>query len=620
MKTELDTSLAVRLQEVRVLISQNVPIAARRLREIARGELRSEHVLPIAEVISRLVGLEHGMAVRRVYVIGEPTINAVAAAIAVAALAEEILVEVQIASYGAVRQEVLDPSSGLYSFNPNFVLIVPNPVLQPNVGDAESAATFVEDQAESWGKLWTTISDRLPEVRILHHLYEQPDLTPSGIAERRLPWSMWTITQSVNQALIDRAPNLVHLIDMDRLAAEIGRSTWRDQRLWFHGRLPFAPRHLMSYLDTIASAFRRASGKVKKALILDLDNTLWGGVIGDDGLDGIKLGPGDPVSEAYAEFASYVQQLGRRGVILGVCSKNDYATASRVFTDHPHMPLKLADFAVFVCNWDDKASNLRYMIATLNIDPATVVFADDNRFECGLVQQEISAVEVIELTGDAAGFASKIDRRRLFETDRLSSEDFGRVASYRALEAAASLKTTTGNLTDYLRGLKMTGQFWPARPADVVRLAQMEGKTNQFNITSRRFSSEQILHFIESPTYGIYCFKLADRFADHGLVGSMVVEYVNDEARIISWLLSCRVFSRTCEEFMLDQLVRRVFKEPAIERLIGIYVSSEKNKVVAGLFQRLGFSESGQGNYVMHLRQSLTIAETFIADSDAEVV
>ena len=358
-------------------------------------------------------------------------------------------------------------------------------------------------------------------------------------------------------------------------------------------------------------------GYTRKALIVDLDNTLWSGVLGDDGVEGILLGPDTPDGEAYQAFCRYVGDLGLRGVILGICSKNEITNVVEIFERHRHMPLKLDDFAVVRCNWEDKASNLAAIALELNIDVSAIVFVDDNPAECELVRQVLPSVHVVQMDGDPASFIRRLDRERLFDSQGYSDEDIKRSKSYIARAKTATLQASAPDLETYLTSMEMHGQIWRARHEDIPRLAQMEIKTNQFNMTTRRWTAEQIRRFIDSDDHDVFSFQLTDRFADHGLVGTMCVRYQGAEVVILSWLLSCRVFSRTCEEFMLSELIKSAI-ERGFSRIIGEYIPTDKNKVVANLFIRLGFiATNNDGLFALEISNA-SVTQTYISINATE--
>lgn len=611
--SEISGSLA----SIRSLVGDSPEQARDALLAIAPDLQRSEHILTGAEIIRALSKKDGILPKLRLGILGDVTVNAIAAAAVVRLFAEKILADTYIAPYGTLNQEILNPDSEFYRFKPDIALIVPRPEVENDVaiGDNEGALRKVTESIRFWQDAWNTIAERLPNVRIIQHLYEVPEDVFSGIAEQRVPWSAFRITADINRGLVSGAPPFVHLIDMDRLAARVGKNSWRDLRLWYHGKVPFAPKHLDHYSMALGGALRRATGKNRKALVVDLDNTLWGGVVGDDGYEGIRIGPGDPVGEAYADFCNYLKTLGTRGIILGICSKNNPDIALKVFDINPYMPLKRENFAVVRCNWDDKATNLRAIASELNIDLSAIVFADDNPAECELIRKELPAVTAIHLKGDPAGFRRQVDSLHLFELDTFSHEDLSRTASYHGRKMADIAKTSAANLEDYLAGLKMDGLIWSARDEDLHRLSQMENKTNQFNMTTKRWSADQLRQFMMSDNHDVICFRLVDKFADHGLVSSLVVRYENNSAHILSWLMSCRVLSRTAEEFILNDLIERARSRNATE-IIGEYRPTEKNIIVSDLYKRLGFTPDSGVKDLYHFNlQNAVQLRTFIKKS-----
>lgn len=592
----------------KMLMERDFASAKKKLNFIARTDkLTPAQYGVMAGLVCELVNYVTPSDVFRVAILGSYTTQPVATAVRCAFLSEGIIADVYEAPFAAYIQEILDPESGLYAYRPDMVVIA--------VGATEAQSHFegaktdeaiqqaLEKHALHWQKLWETLNVRLGKP-VLQHVSEMPEEEFLGIAERRAKWSPYRTAELANSKLINSSPGHVRWVDVDRLAARVGRENWHDQRLLHHGKYGFSPRFLRDYTVLLTAAVRGALGKTPKALILDLDNTLWGGVIGDDGLEGIRLGIDTPEGEAYLAFCRYIKRLGQRGVILGICSKNEFSTATEVFKSHPYMPLRLEDFAVITCNWDDKASNLQKIAEELNIDISAMVFLDDNPAECELVRQTLPAVMTIHMDGDPALFARKLDQLHLFDLQEFSDVDLKRTASYQARALSSRLKMAATDFNGYLFSLEMFGEVWVARQEDLSRLAQMEAKTNQFNLTTRRWNAEQIQQFMSSPDHDVLCFRLKDRFADHGLVGSAIVSYQMGEARILSWLLSCRVFSRTCEEFVLGELVKRA-KDRGVPVIVGEYAATEKNAVVGSLYLRLGFVEKSQKVFILNLHDGM---------------
>lgn len=580
--------------EVRSLVATSLDKGLCLLREyLERHPLQGFELELVGRLLRDVPGLpESSFPEIRVAILASYTSDPLANAVRVALLVEGHRGVIYEAPYGTYRQEIIADRSGMYEFKPNIVLVAVNPSEILDAGGTtpgpETASGAVERLVDEWRTLWSVLARRTNGV-IFQHTLDAKDAAYLGVAERRISWSPRRLISDLNDRLLDTAPAAVKWVDVEALSARVGHNNWHDPRLALHGKFGFSARYLPEYARLLGSVVRNQLGRGHKALIVDLDNTLWGGVIGDDGMSGIRLGPGTAEGEAYQAFCRYLAGLGRRGVILGICSKNEMANVTEVFEQHPHISLTLDDFSVVRCNWDDKASNLRAIAEELNIDLSALVFVDDNPAECELVRQRLPAVRVINLDGDPAYFVRRLDDEYLFESQRYLPEDLKRAASYRARRQSAKLQALATDLDAYLRSLEMRGELWLAQKEDIGRLAQMEGKTNQFNVTTRRWNSDQIEDFLQSKSHDVLCFRLADRFADHGLVGSMIVSYSSDEARILSWLLSCRVFSRTCEEFMLAGLLRRAAQKQA-KRIVGEYVATPKNRVVESLFVRLGFA------------------------------
>lgn len=556
----------------------------------------------------------------RMAVLTSYTSEPIAHAARVAILREGFFPRIYEAPFGSHRQEILDPNSGLYGLQPDALLLGVSSADAGGLPGAPLPAEVVEQTLEqevaSFSALWDLIAARLGKP-IFQHLGEVPEHEFLGVAERRAAWAPSCFVERLNARLLDAAPAAVKWIDVDRLAARVGRQNWRDARLYHHAKFPFALRFLPEYTELLGAALRSAWGRARKALILDLDNTLWGGVIGDDRLEGIRLGPETAEGGAYESFCRYVKALGQRGVILGICSKNDHATAVEVFERHPHMPLTLDDFAVVSCNWSDKATNLAHIALELNLDPSALVFVDDNPAECELIRQSLPEVYTVLMDGDPALFVRKLDHQHLFDAQALSQADLQRSKSYRARAKSIALQAEAVDLDAYLTSLGMKAQLKVAGGADLPRLAQMEMKTNQFNLTTRRLSLERLQAMAAAPRTLIVAVSLEDRFADHGLVSYVAAEVTGDRLVITDWLMSCRVFSRTLEQFVFNHLVQHAI-EHDVRTIEVVFKPTAKNRLMEKLFGDLGFSCMGsapEGPWHYETSPGRAPLKCFIADA-----
>ena len=530
-----------------------------------------------------------GVPQQRIAVLGALTTDFIARAIAVAAVQEGVLPVVYQAPYGSYVQEVLDPSSGLHKFSPDLVVLAPDwrDVVDdlPIGADAATATAAVCDKIDLFRHLWERIGAL--GCRIIQHTLVPPPRAWGGMAERLASASPTNQIRAINDGLLAAGRGRVTWVDMERLAGEVGTRNFAPDRFFHTARLGMENRHLPRYLPAFRAAWRLAFGRAKKVLALDLDNTLWGGVIGDDGVEGIRLGPASPAGEAFVEWQTYVRALRERGIVLAVCSKNDPAIAATGF-DHPASVLKRDDFAAFECSWNDKVQGLRSIARTLNVGLDSLVFCDDNPAECALVRHELPEVAVVELGTDPTRFIDLLDGPHWLELSDYTPEDLGRGAMYAARARALEAAEATPDVGAFLRGLRMTGRLWRPGEPDIARVAQLEMKTNQFNLTTRRYTEAQLRTFLAREDAVVLAFALADRFGDHGLTSTLIALREGDALRVDSWLMSCRIFSRTAEPFILRGLLA-IAAERGAARIVGEYIPTARNGVVADLWQRLGF-------------------------------
>jgi FkbH-like protein len=495
------------------------------------------------------------------------------------------------ADYGTFRQELLDPDSGLYQFRPEFVILAitwRDLGRRPEVSDGrEAIEEKVRAEVADWESLWSAA--RRLGCRIIQNNFDAPPWRLFANLESRHPAGFSRFIETVNREIQDAAPPYVTIHDIDHLAAAWGRWQWGDERYYYHAKLPCAPACLVDYAHSLASLILAQLGLAKKCLVLDLDNTLWGGVIGDDGLGGIRIGQGDPESEAFVAFQQYVLALGRRGVILAVCSKNTESIAKEVFEKHAEMALRLEDISCFVANWDDKATNLGRIAKRLNIGLDSLVFVDDNPAERSIVRRLRPEVAVPEMPEDPAHFIRALERHRYFQATAISTEDLGRTAFYRADQARQAVESSAEDLESFLRSLDLIGRIAPISAATLERCIQLILRSNQFNVTTRRHSAAEVQAMMDNPDWLALSVSLKDRFGDNGLIGVLLAE-ANGAALVIdTWLMSCRVLKRGVEQYLLNHLVK-VAQDRGLDRLVGTYIPTVKNGLVKDLFAVLGFT------------------------------
>lgn len=538
-----------------------------------------------------------GLTPVRIALLASHTVDHLVPSTRVAGLHRGVAAAVHVAAYGMYRQALLGADPALDAFAPQLVVLAldahdSRPQVAIDASETEVDAAVQERVAEL-RQLWKAARERY-SARVVQQTLVPIDLPLFGAFDGLVPGSPLAVTDRLNAAIRTAAhADGVLLLD---LAWQVARQPFGggvgESVRWHQAKQLVSPALAPWYGELLACIAAAAIGRSRKCLVLDLDNTLWGGVIGDDGVDGIRLGQGTPVGEAFSAFQAYVQALAKRGVILAVCSKNDTAVAEAGFA-HPEMTLARGDIAAFVANWDDKASNLRAIARTLNIGLDSLVFVDDNPAERDIVRRELPDVAVPELPDDVAEYAARLAAGGYFEAVSFTSDDASRGRSYALnAERAASLSQAT-DLDGYLRGLDMTLAVSPVDAAALPRVTQLINKTNQFNLTTRRYTEAEVERLAGDPAVIALALRLADKFGDNGLISVVIARpdgtFGEQELLIDSWLMSCRVLGRQVEEATLGALIAAASRLGAVA-LLGEYRPSGRNAMVASHYERLGFS------------------------------
>jgi len=526
-------------------------------------------------------GAPPGLATRpvRLAILGSSTLGHLHAGIRIGAARRGIFVTIYETAYGQYRQELVDPVSGLHAFRPDTVLVA---VDAHHLASDDAAAALAETWRQARAAFGCRVIQQTP-------LPVHPALMGSN--EHRLAASPAAAIARLNRDLRAMAEaEGVDLLALDAWAARDGLARWHDPVLWHRAKQEVSPAVAPLHGDLVGRLLAAAQGRAAKCLVLDLDNTLWGGVVGDDGPAGLVLGQGSAAGEAFAAFQAYARALARRGVILAVCSKNDAATALAAFETHPEMVLKRCDIACFVANWDDKPANLRTIARTLNIGLDALVFVDDNPFERNLVRQTLPMVTVPELPDDPTHYAQTIADAGYFEALAITEEDRARTAQYQGNAARAAAQESATDVPAYLRALDMTLIWRRFDRAGLPRIVQLINKTNQFNLTTRRTTEAEVQAAIDDPRAVGLQLRLTDRFGDNGVIAVVVGRLQDDEDLLIeTWLMSCRVLGRQVEQATLAVLAQAARRLGA-RRLIGEYRPSGRNAMVQDHYASLGFT------------------------------
>ncbi|MBF0624333.1 MAG: HAD family hydrolase [Magnetococcales bacterium] len=523
-------------------------------------------------------------------ILGTGTLDLLAPCLTASALRHGIDLEVVTGRYGQLVQDALDADSPVVRARPDAVLLTPDhrslpfPPPEPQAR-GEGVIATARDQLDTVIQtlkghgIHTVILQTvpLPPDSLFGHLDRQ---TPLALAGRLRVW---------NDHLAQRArADDALLLDAEALAALVGTGRWYDPVQWHVAKLPFDQTLIPCYADHVARLVAAARGKSRKCLVLDLDNTLWGGVIGDDGLEGIQLGQGNPLGEAFVAVQTMARDYRRRGVVLAVCSKNNEDTARRPFREHGEMVLREEDIALLVANWQPKSANLRRIAEQLNLGLDALVLLDDNPVERHEVRTALPTVAVPELPDDPALYPRVLWAAGYFEAVHVSAEDFQRADQYRANLARQELAATTGDLSAYLRSLAMRARLAPFRERDRARITQLVNKTNQFNLTTRRYTQAEIAALEQAPDTFTLQVRLEDRFGDNGIIALVVCRREDDTWLIDTWLMSCRVFERQVEHLVLDHLVQAA-RQQGLTALVGLYRPTDRNGLVQDLYRKFGF-------------------------------
>jgi len=536
----------------------------------------------------------------RLAILASSTVDHLSPAISVAGLRRKLLIDVHSGRYGQYRQELLDPTSALHHFAPHSVLfslsardaIAGIPVTATAAEVDEAISRFVGDLRSLWRK-----ARELGNAAVIQQTLLDLSEPVFGGYDRIVPGAPTRLVTRLNDQLCEAAArDGVLLLDVARASARDGIDAWFDVGRWLQGKLEIAPQAAPLYGDLVARILAAQRGLSKKCLVLDLDNTLWGGVIGDDGLDGIVLGEGSAAGEAHLALQHYAKRLKERGIVLAVCSKNDAKVAEAAFRDHPEMVLRRSDIAAFLANWDDKALNLKAIAARLNIGIDSLVFVDDNPVERARVRQSLPMVAVPELPEDAAHYVRCLAEAGYFEAVAFTSEDRDRAQQYAANAEREALLGSAESMDEFLRGLNMTTVFGPFTAVDHARVVQLLNKTNQFNTTTRRYTSEEVAHIMSLPEAVTLKFRLLDRVGDNGLVSTMILRPTPDDEDVLeieNWVMSCRVFGRQLE-FEAMNIAVEAARERGARGLVANYIPTAKNDVIKTLYPSLGFTEVNQ--------------------------
>ncbi len=504
------------------------------------------------------------------------------------------------ADYSQIDQEILDADSELYNFNPEIV-IVTNSVykLEQSFHHSKNQDSFANsflDKVEGWME---ALKNNTKAKIILSTFPELPDAVFGNFASKVNSSFLYQLRVLNLELMKLSAQNgNLFLCDVAALYGVYGQNTAKSAQMYINADMIFSLDFIPVFTKQLNDIILALRGKFNKCLILDLDNTTWGGIVGDDGVENIKIGDLG-IGKAFSKLQTWAKALKERGVILCICSKNDEANAKEPFEKHPDMVLRLEDISVFVANWENKASNIRNIQEILNIGFDSVVFLDDNPFERNLVRLELPDVIVPELPEDPAEYLDYLLSLNLFETVSFSENDKDRTKQYQAEAERVSSVAKFANIDEYLASLEMVSDVKEVDSFSLPRVAQLTQRSNQFNLRTQRYTDEDLKSMIESKEYIAISYTLVDKYGDNGLISAVVLKKEKDFMFVDTWIMSCRVLKRTMEPFVLNTIVEEA-KKLGYSKLIGEYLPTAKNGMVKDHYKNFGFEEK-EGRWELNI-------------------
>ncbi|MBO5594790.1 MAG: HAD family hydrolase [Prevotella sp.] len=510
------------------------------------------------------------------------------------------------AEYNQVERQFLDPTSELYQSDADYIVLFQS---THKLGEKHSllSADQQEMLAEERLAFIASICENpaLADKKIICLDYPEIEDTVFGSYATKVSSSLTYQVRKLNMGLMDLSQQYANLFicDIAGLQNKLGRDIMFAPNVYVSTEMVLSIDALPYVAGRVMDIICAIKGQFKKCLILDLDNTVWGGVIGDDGIEGIQLGHGLGIGKAFTEFQMWVKKLKQRGIIICVASKNNEETAKEPFEKHPDMVLKLEDIAVFQANWETKVDNIRTIQRILNIGFDSMVFLDDNPFERNIVRENIPGITVPELPEDPGEYLEYLYSLNLFETASYSQADKDRTKQYQVEAKRVSLQKTFSNEADFLKSLDMVSVVSGFNAFNTPRVAQLSQRSNQFNLRTVRYTEADIEAYGKDPDVIHLSFTLEDKFGDNGLIAVIIMKPQDTETLFVdTWFMSCRVLKRGMENFTLNTMVEAA-RQKGYKRIIGEYLPTPKNKMVEGHYPSLGFEKLEGTRYVLDVEQ-----------------
>lgn len=536
--------------------------------------------------------------------------------IAIKGLAYDYNLNIDIweADYDQIQLQVIDAKSNLYRFKPDIILIFKSShkLLQKyNVQKIDDRIHFADNHINDVQNIYSFLNENI-NSKIIYYNYSEINDYVFGNYACKVESSFIFQLRKINYLLMQfstTASNF-YICDLSTVQNQIGKENLFHSSSYVNNSMVLSIEGIPPVAKNTLDIIKAISGRFNKCIILDLDNTIWGGIIGDDGVEKIQIG-NLGIGKAFTEFQLWVKKLKSRGIVVAICSKNTHNVAMEPFKKHPEMVLKLEDISVFVANWDNKADNIRHIQQVLNIGFDSMVFIDDNPFERNIVRENLPEISVPEMPEDPAEYLEYLYNQNLFETTSFSKEDADRTKKYQIESKRVAAKKIYINEVEYLKSLNMTSNISDFNNFNSPRVAQLSQRSNQFNLRTIRYTEEEIYNIIQSDLHFGFAFDLQDKFGEHGLICFLVLKEISDDTLFIeNWVMSCRVLKRGMEKFTLNFLVDFA-KKNNFKFVEGQYIETSKNILVKDHYSDLGFINNND-RWILNLSKYINLKNQII--------
>ncbi len=523
--------------------------------------------------------------------------------------------EIYIGGFNQFRQEILEENSEFYKFKPEITILAVN--LNHLLGDfdvnflelsIEEKHNLIERTLEDIKNLITKFKEKSSDIFLINNFIE-PTNSPFGIIDNKQELGFKEFYQIINKQLINiyKKEKMIYIFDLNKVASSFGISNVINYKLYYMASSEFSEHFLPYLIKEYMSYIKAFKGIIKKCIVLDLDNTLWGGIIGEDGFNGIKLNNSHPGIQ-FVDFQKVLLKLNKRGILLAINSKNNYDDAIDVIKKHPFMVLREENFASIMINWDNKAKNILKIAEDIGIGLDTLVFIDDNPVERDLIKNSLPEVLVVDLPKSSSLYKKTLEDLNIFNTLSVTTEDKDRAQMYNIRKKRKELERSFDNIDKYLESLEIRIKIEEINDFSLPRISNLIMKTNQFNLTTKRYSKKEIIEFSKKNNYKIYSLSVKDKFGDEGIVGVVIIEIINKIGIIDTLLMSCRVIGRKIEDAFLHKVIENG-KENGIDIIKGKYINTNKNDLVSNFYKSNGFNleiENEKGSeWILEISKSI---------------